>query len=1220
MPQFEISIPYTGKGVESYRCRANETLNFEFPLDDVTGIRRGDDLELLFESKDGDEHIVTLLDFFTAYKSSALFLLVEGKPISASDLLESLDMEVPLLDKGGRFHGYEAYDLLSGINRLDGLDLDSSRSLDVEGFHHPTAQPSRHDHGVVAVPGGALLVDEAELGGAALPTASGSMTISAPDGIGSITIGGVIVFADGAPTDAVVRMPEGFLKVTGFDPQTGSLSYAFTLEHAAGHGQPGRDSLSRELAVTVTDADGSTASSSITVTIVDDVPVISSVGRSIAEGDAAPLSGSVMLEGDGDYGADGAGSLVWTPGQKASYGSIVFGEDGSYTYTLDNSLDAVKGLSNGQSLKETFTYTVIDADGDAKEATLTITINGVDHGVVAVPGGALLVDEAELGGAALPTASGSMTISAPDGIGSITIGGVIVFADGAPTDAVVRMPEGFLKVTGFDPQTGSLSYAFTLEHAAGHGQPGRDSLSRELAVTVTDADGSTASSSITVTIVDDVPVISSVGRSIAEGDAAPLSGSVMLEGDGDYGADGAGSLVWTPGQKASYGSIVFGEDGSYTYTLDNSLDAVKGLFDGEILEEEFTYTIMDADGDTKTETLTITINGKSPELTITPKNPLYVDADNLTVHESSLNTPAHVSAEEVIRFLVRDGDGSLSYGTLNIKMETGKHNNAIENASYKASLSSADKTLNSYVSVYEKDFSETNNKAIVNKTIDIKDITVLAGDKHVLTFGNTSIELDSTLSQSDKSIFPIHWETQYGTVTLKNIESGKVYISYELNQICSSSNSINESLSFDVRTWSSNSTYESTLDCKVNITIYDDRPSVDDVFVDMGINNDAIHGNVIPEDMNYGADGKHHEKPFEWDLSNIAPERITYNEDGSCTVKNDFGQTTLYPDGTYSSETFNNADRIPSSDIQFRYAEGAMIIHSSDGVGTISINGVIVYKDNTLISDTYIDTDEGYLEVISFDETTGELTYVYTLEGPTQEHTAQGKDNFIHPLDITVTDINGVSESSSIHINIFDDVPTSFITSNNENGTTAFIHFGADGPAINEYGVFDNQSMSISIGGINNNQKIYSEEWSNQENISFNIDNICTLYVDKIDSETYSITFSVHDYAAFNDFIVGKNAEIAFKDSDGDVSQFSFTVHPQAQPNSINMYSDIFENSFPCAGNENEYEKYNETNNMEDTFQEHIGNAKSYEQYTIEHHTPIGDEDIQSILLSQGIF
>ena len=61
-----------------------------------------------------------------------------------------------------------------------------------------------------------------------------------------------------------------------------------------------------------------------------------------------------------------------------SFGTIVLGADGSYTYTLDNANPLVQQLAPTDTLTETYDYTLTDKDGDTSVATLTITITGTD--------------------------------------------------------------------------------------------------------------------------------------------------------------------------------------------------------------------------------------------------------------------------------------------------------------------------------------------------------------------------------------------------------------------------------------------------------------------------------------------------------------------------------------------------------------------------------------------------------------------------------------------------------------------------------------------------------------------------------------------------------------------------------------------------------------------------------------------------------------------------
>ena len=60
--------------------------------------------------------------------------------------------------------------------------------------------------------------------------------------------------------------------------------------------------------------------------------------------------------------------------------------DGTSAYALDSATPAVKALNDGQSLTETFSYTITEADGDRSSATLKVTINGVSDDKIIIGG------------------------------------------------------------------------------------------------------------------------------------------------------------------------------------------------------------------------------------------------------------------------------------------------------------------------------------------------------------------------------------------------------------------------------------------------------------------------------------------------------------------------------------------------------------------------------------------------------------------------------------------------------------------------------------------------------------------------------------------------------------------------------------------------------------------------------------------------------------------
>ena len=71
-----------------------------------------------------------------------------------------------------------------------------------------------------------------------------------------------------------------------------------------------------------------------------------------------------------------------------SYGSVTIASDGTASYTLDHTSQAIKDLTAGQTLTEAVTYTCSDGSLES-QATLTVTIEGVNNFVIIpIPAGA----------------------------------------------------------------------------------------------------------------------------------------------------------------------------------------------------------------------------------------------------------------------------------------------------------------------------------------------------------------------------------------------------------------------------------------------------------------------------------------------------------------------------------------------------------------------------------------------------------------------------------------------------------------------------------------------------------------------------------------------------------------------------------------------------------------------------------------------------------------
>ena len=506
-------------------------------------------------------------------------------------------------------------------------------------------------------------------------TTTGSIDLTADDGLASITVGGTTInLADlgnlSSGTTVTIHTPDGTLVLTGFQPTAevggvptaGTLTYTYTLDHATS--TPGATNGHDDIALKVTDAGGGEATGTLVVNIVDDAPTAHDDSNTITE-NADAVTGSVLgndrVGADatttpvsgvaaGHAGGDVAGHVG--SGVTGTYGTLTLNADGSYSYALDNANPTVNALKDGESLTDTYTYTITDADGDTSTATLTITIHGRTDGQPIIgpagdtggAGGHASVDEAGLADNDGSQAThGSIDVTAGDGLSSVTVGGTTLTTEqltalsgGSPV--TIHTPDGTLVLTGFQPTAtvgdvptaGTISYTYTLDHPTSG-----PNVADTIALSVTDAGGDTTTGALVVDIANDVPTAHDDTATIVQDSGQTSTGGNVFTGTGTHdgadriGADGAaegGPLTGVVSQntghggtiggssQGEFGTLVLNADGTYSYKVDTANPKVSALDASRTLTEVFVYTITDADGDTSTATLTITIHGTTPPI------------------------------------------------------------------------------------------------------------------------------------------------------------------------------------------------------------------------------------------------------------------------------------------------------------------------------------------------------------------------------------------------------------------------------------------------------------------------------------------------------------------------------------------------------------------------------------------------------------------------------
>lgn len=145
-----------------------------------------------------------------------------------------------------------------------------------------------------------------------------------------------------------------------------------------------------ELQITATDASDMTASTifSLFVENVNVAPVaVDDAGGDLVEDSSTVRTGNV-LSNDTDGDANDTQAVIAVDGQTDGvgqtlaglYGELVLEADGGYSYSLDNTLAAVQALKAGQSVTESFAYTMEDSQGLSSSATLSFNITGANDG------------------------------------------------------------------------------------------------------------------------------------------------------------------------------------------------------------------------------------------------------------------------------------------------------------------------------------------------------------------------------------------------------------------------------------------------------------------------------------------------------------------------------------------------------------------------------------------------------------------------------------------------------------------------------------------------------------------------------------------------------------------------------------------------------------------------------------------------------------------------
>ncbi|MCY9872199.1 VCBS domain-containing protein [Vibrio barjaei] len=397
--------------------------------------------------------------------------------------------------------------------------------------------------------------------------------------------------------------------------------------------------------ITVQSADGTTHQVSITVNGTNDKAVIAGTDSgTVTEESQLQTSGTLTLT-DVDTGeAHFSNSDV-----QGTLGTLHLTDSGTWTYDLDNTNPKVQALGHGSNATDTIT--VQSADGTTHQ--VSITVNGTnDKAVIAGTDSGAVTEESQL------QTSGTLTLTDVDT-------GEAHFSN---TD--IKGSLGTLHLTDSGAWTYDLDNSNPAVQALAKGQHAKD------IITVHSTDGTPHQVAITVNGTNDAAQITGTTTGAVTEDRIYGMQWLVVNSHMHVTDTDAGEAHFDPvlhaqnnagiGYISTLGaSVVIAPDGDWHYQLDNNIQQVQSLGQGQSYIDK--VTVHTADGTTQELQITITGTNDAPTVTGSRVLPAGTEDQTLRITQTQLLAGA------------TDIDKNDS-GTLHVDAVTADHGTVTHNA------------------------------------------------------------------------------------------------------------------------------------------------------------------------------------------------------------------------------------------------------------------------------------------------------------------------------------------------------------------------------------------------------------------------------------------------------------------------------------------------------------------------------------------------------------
>ncbi len=350
----------------------------------------------------------------------------------------------------------------------------------------------------------------------------------------------------------------------------------------------------------------------ITLTGVNDAPTVSDTSIAAFE-DGVTVDGSFVGD-DVDHDDDGSTinySIVADLG--VGEGSVVNNTDG--TFTFDPGSD-FQDLADGETRDVFFTYKATDsqADDSAVDATVTVTVTGVNDSPIAGDDLRTVAQNIVTTEGGLPAAGvllNDIDVDASDVLRVTKLGAENLVA-GTFTTVTNRGASLTLNDDGsftYDPTNSAELIALDVG----------DSVDDGVQYTMTDPHGQTSTATLTFTVngVNDAPLALDDSYAIGQDEVLSVAAIGLMGNDSDPDGDDGISVTdfGTPfignlsGTSTLGATVVLNSTGAFSYDPSTSVALQELTRTDSPLDDTFSYEITDNNGGTATAVVTVTVSG-----------------------------------------------------------------------------------------------------------------------------------------------------------------------------------------------------------------------------------------------------------------------------------------------------------------------------------------------------------------------------------------------------------------------------------------------------------------------------------------------------------------------------------------------------------------------------------------------------------------------------------